>query len=484
MATEVIMPQMGFDMKEGTLVKWLKNEGDPVTRGELVAEIETDKAVVEIEAFGAGVLRKRYVAEGTTVPVGQVIAFIGSADEPIPDHPLGASVQTKPSQPQQMTAPTVTAPAAAAPVPAPAPSPATAATPPATSAAPAASAAEERVKASPLARKEAETRGLDLSRLTGTGPGGRITRDDVIAFTQNAAAAGAVPAPQPQGQTGKAGGPDGGPALTGPVVPGPEAQAAPPPIASAPAASPAAQPPARTSSPVSPGGVVKLGDLVPLSRMRQAIARNMVRSKTEIPHFYVTMTVNMSAAVSLREQLNAVQEKASHVSYNDLVIKAAALAILKYPRFNSSFTEKGVQIFPHVNIGMAVALDDGLLAPGIADADKKSVLEIARATKGAAERARTNRLTADEFANATFVVTNLGMYKVDSFSAIITPPLAAALAVGAVTKAPLVESNQVVVRDIMQLTLSVDHRVCDGAQAAVFLSEIRALLESPVRLLL
>lgn len=411
MATEVIMPKMGFDMTEGTLLKWLKQEGEQVQRGEFVAEIETDKAVVEIEAFGSGVLRKRYVREGTTVPVGQVIGVIGQPEETVPEAPAARGVA--PAQPAPAAA--VSAPREVQPHPAAAPS-------------------EERLKASPLAKKEAESRGLDLAKVPGTGPGGRITREDVIAFAEKSPP-------------------------TAPVAP-----------------------PAATT--VAAGTGAQLGALLPLSRMRQAIARNMSKSKREIPHFYVTMSVDMGAAVSLREQLNASRSKEEQVSFNDLVIKAAALALVKYPRFNASFTEQGVQIFPRINIGIAVALEDGLLAPGINDCDKKGVLEIARDSKAVAGRARANKLNADEYGNATFVVTNLGMYKVDAFSAIITPPLATALAVGMVRQVPVVKAGQLAIGERMDLTLSVDHRVNDGAQAAVFLGEVRSLLESPVRLLL
>jgi pyruvate dehydrogenase E2 component (dihydrolipoamide acetyltransferase) len=417
---------MGYDMERGTVVRWLKREGDSVTRGEPLAEIETDKAVVEIEAYDSGVLRKVYIKEGTTVPVGQVIGIIGAPGEKVPDAP----------------APAPAAPAAAGPVPASAGAPAKAGAERAAPAPPPRGPGD-RTKASPLARREAEARKIDLAEVAGTGPGGRITREDVIAFAEGVAKA--VPAPLAAA-----------------------AQA----LAAAPGHAPPTAPP------------VALGQLVPLTRMRQAIARSMSRSKQEVPHFYVTVAVAMSQAVQVRQQLNEALEGGVRISINDMVIKACAEAILKHPMFNASFTEGGVQVHKQVNIGMAIALDAGLVAPAILDCDRKGLAEIARETKSLAERARAGRMTAQEYSSATFTVTNLGMFGVESFSAIITPPQAAALAVGSVLKEAVVKDGQVAVADVMRLTLSIDHRVADGAQAAAFLAEVRTLLESPVRLLL
>ncbi len=426
MPTEIIMPQMGFDMKEGTVVRWIKAEGDPVTKGEPLAEIETDKAVVEIEAYDSGVLRKVYIKEGTTVPVGQVIGIIGAPGEKVPDAPAGAPA----------------APAAAGPVPTSAGAPAKAGAERPDSLGPPRGPGD-RTKASPLARREAEARKIDLAHVAGTGPGGRITRQDVIAFAEGAAKA----------------------------VPAPPAAAA-----QAPAAAPGHAPPAAPP--------IALGQLVPLTRMRQAIARSMSRSKQEVPHFYLTVAVAMSQAIQVRQQLNEALEDGVRISINDMVIKACAEAILKHPMFNASFTEGGIQVHKQVNIGMAIALDAGLVAPAILDCDRKGLAEIARESKSLVERARAGHMTAQEYSSATFTVTNLGMFGVESFSAIITPPQAAALAVGSVLKDAVVKDGQVAVADVMRLTLSIDHRVADGAQAAAFLAEVRTLLESPVRLLL
>lgn len=417
MATDIIMPQMGFDMKEGTVVRWIKSEGDAVTKGEAVAEIETDKAVVEIESYDSGVLRKVYIAEGTTVPVGDVIGIIGAPDEEVPDEaPPGHAIADMAAEGPAPEAEPAQAAVAAAP----------------------ARPAGERIKASPLARKVAQERQIDLAQVAGTGPAGRITRKDVVAFAEQGAPAAAPAAP-----------------AAVPATPQAPAPAAPAP-----------------------------GELLPMTRMRQAIARSMSRSKQEIPHFYVTSAIDMTEAVRLRRQLNDALEEGARVSINDMVIKACAMAILQHRIFNASYTNAGVEVHQRVNIGIAIALDAGLVAPGILDCDRKSLAVIARESKSLAERARSGKLGAAEYTGATFNVTNLGMYGVESFSAIITPPQAAALAVGSVQREPVVTDDQVTIADVMRVTLSIDHRVADGAQGARFVGEIRALLENPVRLLL
>ncbi|MBM4404950.1 MAG: 2-oxo acid dehydrogenase subunit E2 [Chloroflexi bacterium] len=434
MASEIIMPQMGFDMKEGTLVRWLKKEGEAVRKGENIAEIETDKAVVEIEAFDSGVIAKQVVAEGVTVPVGQVIGYLGAPGEKV-EVPAVAAPSTAPKA-----------------APPPAPKPVAPAPAPAAVAAPARPAEPgERVKSSPLARKEAEDRGIDIAKVPGTGPGGRVTREDVIAHASQAAKAppAALPAPASQPVAAL-------PASATPPAPAPQA--------------PKAGQPAR-------------GAFVPLSRMRHAIARNMSRSKTEIPHFYVTAAINMTEAMKLREQVNKLWEGQVKVSVNDLLVRGVAIAITKHTYFNSMFVEGGIQVHQHISVGIAVALPDGLVAPGIADTDQKSLAQIARESKGLVERARANKLTAQEFGAATFNITNLGMYNIESFSAIITPPQVAALAVGSVVKEPIVKDGQVAIADMMRVTLSIDHRVADGAQGADFLATLRTLMESPVSLL-
>ena len=410
MASEVIMPQMGFDMKEGTLVRWIKREGDEVASGEIIAEIETDKAVVEIEAFDSGVLRQTLIDEGTTVPVGEVIAVIAAADEEVAERPSPSAASVK--------APAMAAPAPAPPPPAP--------------------AMRGEVKASPLAKREAQKLGIDIAAVPGTGPNGRVTKKDVTDF-----AAGGAQAATPV-----------------PAAPA----AAPPTVVSAPAAGP------------------KRGEVIALSKMRDAIARSMTYSKQHIPHVYLTAVIDMSDAARLRAQLNAALPD-DKISFNDMALKACAMALVKHPLMNASYTEAGIHVKERVNVGMAIALETGLIAPALLDTDTLTLRDVAGATKALAGRARAGKLSADEYTGATFNVTNLGMYGVEEFTAIITPPQAAALAVGAVTPTPVVRDGEVQVADLMRVTLSLDHRVADGAQGAEFLAEVRRLLENPVTLL-
>jgi len=394
--TNVIMPSLGFDMTEGQLARWLKNEGDPVEKGQAIAEIETEKATVEIEAAAAGILARIIVHAGETVPVGTVIGVIAEAGEEV------AAVSTPTPAP-----PT---PSPSAPVP---------------GAGEGAATSEPRVKASPVARKMAEEAGLDLSRIKGTGPGGRVSERDV----QAAIGAGAAPAP--------------------PGVP-----AAPAP-----------------------------GATVPLNRMRRTIARRMTESKATAPHFYITVEINMDEAMKVREQLNAVAPEAERISVNDLVVAAAARTLTRFPAMNASYRGDNLEMHPQVNIGIVVALEDGIIPPVLRDADKKPLKRIAAESRALAERARTNKLRSDDLGGGTFTVSNLGMFDVDEFIAIINPPEAAILAVGAVTRRPVAVAGEVRIAPLMKTTLSVDHRVADGAQAGRFMQEFKQLLENPVTLL-
>lgn len=406
MAYRVTMPQLGYDMTEGAVARWRKREGESVQRGEVIAEIETDKATVELEAFASGVVRKILLPEGRRVPVGTLIAVIAGPDEPIDDILKEAGAPPAPAAPP-------------AEVPAPA------------AAQPEAPPEEGRVKATPVARRLAEELGIDLRQVKGTGPEGRITREDVEAFAARLRER------------------------------------------------PAAAPPPPVEAPAVPEAVEE-----PLSRMRQTIARRMTESKQQAPHFYVTVEVDMTEAMRLREQLNAQLEEDARLSVNDLIIKAAAKALTKFPRLNSAFAGDRLKIFKAVNIAMAVATPEGLLAPVIHDAAGKSIFQIARESRELARRAREGRLRADDQVGGTFTISNLGMYNVESFSAIINPPNAAILATGSVQRRPVVRGDQVVVADIMNATISVDHRVTDGAEAAQFLGEFKRLLENPVSLLI
>ena len=411
------MPQMGYDMQEGTVVRWLKEVGSEVSEGEPIAEIETDKAVVEFESYASGVLHSILVPEGTTVPVGQPIAVVGSADEapgelPTMAEPSAVEVSSPPAQVPPVVA--TERPDAAAPSP------------------------PGEVRASPVARRLAGERRIDLAHVVGTGPGGRITRDDVLDFE------GAVTAPAPE--------------ATAALVPTP----APP---SAPRAEPGA------------------GERIPLSKMRKQIARVTTQSKREKPHFYVSAEVDMTRAMDLREQLNhALEPEGIRVTVNDLIIKACVEALKKHPSFNAFLQEDTILRNDKINIGMAIAGGDGLILPAILDCGDRSLKDIAVASKDLAERAKSGTLHPQEYRDGTFAVSNLGMFDVTSFMAIIQPPQTAVLAVGAVAKKPVVRGDEITVAQMMTATLAADHRVVDGAEAARFLIEVKRLLENPLGL--
>jgi pyruvate dehydrogenase E2 component (dihydrolipoamide acetyltransferase) len=415
--TKVVMPKLSEAMETGKVIKWLRLEGDRVQGGDVLAEIETDKADVEMEAFGSGVLRKIVVPAGERAPVGSLIGVIAEPGEDI-------------------SAVLATAPAVAVAAP-PAPPPAAAAAAPAArlAAVPASSvltAETERVKASPLARKIAAQAGVDLRLVPGTGPGGRIIRRDVEA-------AAAVPA-----------------------------------VATVPAASAAA------SMPAAPAPEYEDVRLTP---MRAMIARRMPLSKAPVPHFYVTTEVAMDRASDLREELNALEGQ-PRISVNDLIVRACAQALLKHPGVNASFQGESIRVHHRVHMGIAVALDDGLITPVLRDAHARSLTEIAVAARDLGERARARRLRAPEMSGATFSISNLGMFDVLEFSAIINPPEGAILAVGAIRRVPVVEeSGAITVGRRMAMTLSCDHRAMDGAMGARFLQDVKRLLEAPLRLL-
>ncbi len=406
------MPQMGYDMVEGTLVRWIKSEGDEVKRGEPVAEIETDKAVVEMESTANGLLRKILATEGATVPVGYPIGIIGSADEDI-----GGLIVDEAPAPAQASGDAHSAEVAAE-VASPAP---ISQTQPA--------ADGERVKVSPVARKLAEERGIELSQVKGTGPGGRVTREDVLNFE---------PSQEPSP-----------PSHVAPAVPTP------------------------VDEPVR----------VELSRMRQGIARSTSQSKNGTPHFYITIEIDMTEAMALRSQINQDLEGARRVSVNDMVLKATVASLKKHSGLNASYRGDYLETYPYIHLGMAIATEQGLMVPAIVNAQDKSLVDLAIASKDLAERAGQGRLRQEEY-TGTFSTSNLGMFGVDEFSAIILPPQAATLAISAVKKRPVVAADdQVVVRQMMKVTLSIDHRVSDGVESAQFLAEMKRLLETPALLL-
>ena len=435
--TRVVMPKLSEAMETGKLLRWLKQEGEPVAGGDIIAEIETDKADIELEAFGGGVLRKVLVSPGATVPVGNLIAVIADASEDI------ASV--------------VGAAGSAAPAPSPAPASAAAGAvahaasagvgtaAPVSPAAPVGPPPGTRLRASPLARKLAERAGVDLARIPGTGPGGRIIQRDVEAAVavQAATPAAAVTAP---------------PAA---------AAVAPAPIR------PPVGPPIRSD--------LEFEDQ-PLSQIRAAIARQMTQSKAPIPHFYVTSEIAMERAIALREELQALPG-APKVTFTDLIVRACAVTLGKHPGVNATFQGQAIRRYRAAHIGIAVALDEGLITPVLRDCDRKSVFEIATEARDLVERTRQRKLRAQELQGATFSVSNLGMFPVDEFAAIINPPEGAILAVGAIVEKPVVVGGQLAVGKRMRVTLSCDHRVMDGAMAARFLADFKAALEAPLSLL-
>lgn len=425
--SEVIMPKMGDAMTEGKIIAWRKNEGDAVKRGEAIAEIETEKVNVEIEAEGSGTLTQIVTPAGEVAAVGSVIAYIngggGRATAAAAPGPTPAASQATP--PQKSAAPqSPTARQAAA--------------------APETKIADERIKASPLARRLAAERGVDLTNIQGTGPGGRIVERDVEEASARGSAA---------------------PAAAAPAAPTP---------AAAPTAQPSAAP--RTGPDFSD---------VTLSRMRQAIARSVVSSKREQPHFYVTSEADMSRALQFRDDLRAAYgDSDGKVSVNDLIVKATALALRKLPALNAQIVDdKTLRQFHRVHIGVMVAIPDGLIVPVLRDADTLPLLQLARETRRLIEGARKGQLRQDEFAGATFSISNLGMYDVTHFVAILGHPQAGILAVGRAQDRAVVRDGQIVARPILELTVSADHRVTDGVGTAGLLVEVKRLLENPLLLL-
>ena len=462
MATSIVMPQLGYDMREGTVVRWIKQEGDEVVANEVIAEIETDKAVVEFKPTTGGVLRRIVASEGEAVPVGELIAVIGDADEALPDELAGSSSAAPASVAEAEPAPAA-APAAALPAAAPA----------------------GEVRASPIARRLARESGLDLATVTGSGPGGRIVEADVLAAAdaaRTAAEAGRVLASPLARRLAREQGIDlstvtgtgpGGRIVEADVNAAAAALAAAPPV---PEPTPE---PALAAAPAPEGA-----ERVELSRMRQAIASVTSGSKREAPHFYVAADVDMTAAMALRRDINDELPASSRVSVNDLIVKASALAIGKHPKFNSFYRGDYLQMNSSINVCIAIALESGLIVPGIPECENKTLAQIAAASRDLIDRANNGRLQAEEYTGTTYSVSNLGMFDVDSFTAIIFPPHAAILAVGAVKEQPVARDGQLAIAEIMKATLSVDHRVADGAEAAQFLMEIKRLLEKPVSLLL
>src|SRR4051794_7192338 len=480
MATKVYMEALSPTMEEGRLASWLKNEGDEIKEGDVLAEVETDKATMELVARGSGVLRKRLIGDGDTANVGTVIAVIAGADEDVSGLTGGAEVQAEqapstaeaPAQEKAAQAagsdvgkgaaavaaagetepdsaerapPAEATPAAAAPTPAPGggakEKEAAAPPPPAQDEAGAGDAASGngRVKASPLARKMASESGVQLGGVQGSGPGGRIVKRDV-----EAAMEGGAQARQPAAQ------------------------------APAAAAAPAAPAPAAPSE----GGYRDQ----PLSPMRKTIAKRLTQSIGPVPHFFLTIEVDMGESMRLRGRINErFADQGVKVSPNDVIIKAVAAALRKHPWVNASWTGDAIRFHDQVHIGVAVAVDEGLITPVVRDADRKGVAEIATEVRELAGRAREKKLKPEEYTGSTFSLSNLGMFGIEEFTAVINPPEAAILAVGAIAPKVVVdEKGEMAVRQRMRVTLSCDHRVIDGATGAQFLETLKSYLEDPM----
>jgi pyruvate dehydrogenase E2 component (dihydrolipoamide acetyltransferase) len=471
MAQILDMPQLSDTMKIGVLQKWRKNEGDAIKPGEVLAEVETDKAVMDFEAYDPGVLLKQLITNGASVPVGTPIAIIGKAGEDIASlveqakaRAAGAPGGGSAAKPAAAAKPEPAKPAPAPPAKAPAPPPVPVngqvarPAPPPPRPAPAAAATTTKVLASPLARKLATDLGVDLRTVQGTGPGGRIVERDVKAIAEGGAAAPAV---------------DWHAAEEAPAT-------APAPRASAAAPLPAQLVPERRAE-TRPSAATPSDDIVkPLSMMRRTIAERLLVAKTTVPHFYLTADIDMDAAMEFRDQV--AQVHGAKLSVNDLVLKACALALRKVPEANASFGEEAITQHARVDIGMAVAIEDGLITPVIRDADKKTIGQIASEAREMAKRARDRKLRPEEYTGATFSVSNLGMMGIRDFAAIINPPEGGILAVGTVRKEPVVKNDKIVVGQRMSVTLSCDHRVIDGALGAKLLQAIVAILEKPISL--
>lgn len=429
---EITMPRLSDTMSEGTIGRWLKQPGEQVAKGDVLAEIETDKATMELESYESGILQDVLVEAGQTVPIGQVIAVIGAS----------ASTQEATPSGNGTASPKPAAPPVAPKQPAPAAHPVTHFV-----------SESDHVKASPLARRVATDYGLDLRLIQGTGPGGRILRENVDAYYQHHGAE-AVSTEQ--------------------AVPQP--------------AQPAAVPQSPAPAAVSMGVPDQTSPLQPLSRMRRAIAHKMTEAKNGTPHFYVSTVVDMGEALALRHQINEIHAAPVKISINDMIIKAIAKSLRAYPVLNSSYVVDdqglaGIVLYDYVSISVAIALEDGLIVPVVRDADMKSLGTIAAEVKDMAARARDGSIKQAELEGGTFTVSNLGMFDVTEFIAIITPPQAGVLAVGSVREQPVVRDHEVVIAHTMHATISADHRVADGATAARCLQTFKELLQTPLKLL-
>lgn len=432
MATKVYMEALSPTMEEGRLVKWHKHEGDPVESGETLAEVETDKAIMDLVARADGVLRQLAVAEGQTVPVGNVVAVIVEAGESIGE----ASSAAPPSQPKAPAMPATAAPATTQ----------TSDVRPHTTSVTAPPDAA-RVKASPLAKRIAREQGVDLKLVMGSGPGGRVVKRDIAkAGSEELGVVGSEPARPPVHQE-------------------------------------APRPTPHTPAPPVTGAGPAYED-VPLTQIRKTIAKRLAASLGPVPHFFLTTDVDMERAAEARDALNRQLGDQGKISFNDILIKATALALARHRACNAWFQEDHIRYWNEVHLGMAVAVTDGLITPVIRNADVKPLSQIGQEARDLAERARSRRLQPAEYTGSTFSVSNLGMFDIDQFTAVINPPEAGILAVGSIVRKPVVVEGQVAPRRRLRLTMSCDHRVIDGATGAAFLQTLKQMLENPLAMVL
>jgi pyruvate dehydrogenase E2 component (dihydrolipoamide acetyltransferase) len=420
----VLMPRLSDTMTEGVIAGWQKQVGDTVKKGEVLADIETDKATMELESYKDGVLLYQGAKAGEKILVNDLLCIIGKEGMDIASIVAAAKAGGSAPAATPAAAPAPAAPVAAAPAASPAP----------VAAAPAV-VNEGRIFASPLAKKIASEKGIDLKFVKGTGDNGRITKSDIDAYTPAAAPAASTP------------------------------------VATASAAAPVA---------TVPAGVVSFED-VPVSQMRKVIARRLGESLFTAPHFYLTMSIDMDAAVAARAKINEVAK--TKISFNDMVLKATALSLKQHPKVNSSWLGDSIRYNHHVNIGVAVAVEDGLLVPVVRFADGKSLSQIGVEVKDFAQKAKDKKLQPADWEGSTFTISNLGMFGIDQFTAIINPPDSCILAVGGIAQVPVVKNGQVVPGNVMKVTLSCDHRVVDGATGSAFLQTLKSLLEEPLRML-
>ena len=449
MANQIILPKMGQTVEEGTIVKWLVAEGDTVDKGQALFELETDKAVLEVESTASGVVRRILVAEGETVPVLAPVAIVGTADEAIPEALLGVGPPAPaPPEPSRVATAVAQAPATV--------------TAPVAPGASVPAAAPARAFSSPRARKAAAEAGVDLARLTGTGQGGRVRERDVLAYAQNVAAVKAQPlARKLAGQHGVD--------LTTVAGTGPRGKVTGQDVLAA-----------AQSGAAAPGPVAGAREVAP-SAMRRIVAQRMTLSKTTIPHFYLVMDVDMAALVQLRGELNSTGQ--TKLSYNDFIIKAVGIAMAELPAVNRAWQGDTLLAKDSVDIGLAVALEEGLIVPVVRQVERKTLSRIAAESARLVQRARSKQLTPDEYQGGSFTVSNVGMFGMTAVLAIINPGESAILGLGEIQQRVVASEGMIAVRPMMTATLSADHRIIDGAVGAQFMQRLKQLLEEPSVLL-